>query len=196
MNTIFDRYVFEGLMGKHKGAIYADWNNSRRGYDPITNDAGEVLIPPLNNDYPTFFANPIKPAGSGDMVPLTDLKRNDVEVSLLRPNSDKPQKPLFSHDYDKPFENASRNPTFEYQSLQRLGNLTTGRSNVYSVWITVGYFEVRKSDGSLGVEVGIDEGRIKRHRAFYMIDRSIPVAFEPGENHNVDNAVILRRYVD
>ena len=196
LNTIFDRYVFEGLMGKHKGAIYADWNNSRRGYDPITNDAGEVLIPPLNNDYPTFFANPIKPAGSGDMVPLPNLKRNDVEVSLLRRNSAKPQKPLFSHDYNKPFENASRNPTFEYQSLQRLGNLTTGRSNVYSVWITVGYFEVRKSDGSLGVEVGIDEGRIKRHRAFYMIDRSIPVAFEPGENHNVDKAVILRRYVD
>jgi hypothetical protein len=179
MNTIFDRYVFEGLMGKHKGAIYADWNNSRRGYVPTQ------LIPPLNDDYPTFFANPIKPAGSGDMVPLTDLN----------PPA-KPQKPLFSHDYDKPFENASRNPTFEYQSLQRLGNLTTGRSNVYSVWITVGYFEVRKSDGSLGVEVGIDEGRIKRHRAFYMIDRSIPVAFEPGENHNVDNAVILRRYID
>jgi hypothetical protein len=81
------------------------------------------------------------------------------------------------------------------------------------VWITVGYFEVTPKNirkvyypegdndvnltgYQLGAEVGIDEGRIKRHRAFYMIDRSIPVAFEPGENHNVDNAVILRRYVD
>jgi hypothetical protein len=74
------------------------------------------------------------------------------------------------------------------------------------VWITVGYFEVEpvmtgpdatRPDGfRLGAEVGIDRGQIKRHRAFYMIDRSIPVAFEPGENHNVDKAVILRRYVD
>jgi hypothetical protein len=73
------------------------------------------------------------------------------------------------------------------------------------VWITVGYFEVEpaanltpaRPDGyQLGVEVGIDRGQIKRHRAFYMIDRSLPVAFEPGENHNVDKAVILRRYVD
>ncbi|MBT5599322.1 MAG: hypothetical protein HOJ62_11940 [Planctomycetaceae bacterium] len=190
MNTIFDRYVFEGLMNNHSGATYADWDDSRRGYTP------KQLMPPLHDDYPTFFANPIKPAGSGDMVPLLKLEKDDVEVSLLRNNPTKLQEPLFSTGYTNPNENASRNPTFEYQSLQRLGNLTTGRSNVYSVWITVGYFEVAQFNGKLGVEVGIDEGRIKRHRAFYMIDRSIPVAFEPGENHNVDNAVILRRYVD
>jgi hypothetical protein len=73
------------------------------------------------------------------------------------------------------------------------------------VWITVGYFEVESAgtpdttrpDGyQFGAEIGIDQGQIQRHRAFYMVDRSIPVAFEPGENHNVDKAVILRRYVD
>jgi hypothetical protein len=56
--------------------------------------------------------------------------------------------------------------------------------------------DVNLTGYQLGAEVGIDDGRIKRYRAFYMIDRSIPVAFEPGENHNVDNAVILRRYID
>ena len=37
---------------------------------------------------------------------------------------------------------------------------------------------------------------VTRHRAFYMIDRSIPVAFEPGENHNVDRAILLRRFIE
>jgi hypothetical protein len=44
--------------------------------------------------------------------------------------------------------------------------------------------------------VGSDQGDIQRHRAFYVIDRSIPVAFEPGMNHNVDQAVLLRRLVE
>jgi len=48
----------------------------------------------------------------------------------------------------------------------------------------------------LGKELGSDTGNIKRHRAFYLIDRSIPVAFEPGENHNVDRAIVLRRFIE
>ena len=39
-------------------------------------------------------------------------------------------------------------------------------------------------------------GEIERHRAFYLIDRSIPVAFEPGENHNVDRAILIRRFIE
>ena len=93
---------------------------------------------------------------------------------------------------------------FHYQPLQRISNLTTTRSNVYAIWITVGYFEVAHAninsaypDGyTLGAELGWDRGEIRRHRAFYMVDRSIPVAFEPGENHNVDRAILLRRFIE
>ncbi len=35
-----------------------------------------------------------------------------------------------------------RNPYFAYKAMRRLDNLLTTRSNVYAVWITVGYFEV------------------------------------------------------
>jgi hypothetical protein len=48
----------------------------------------------------------------------------------------------------------------------------------------------------LGSELGTDSGQVKRHRAFYIIDRSVPVAFEPGQNHNVDNAILLRRFIE
>lgn len=135
-----------------------------------------------------------------------------MELSLLRNNQADPQL-LINTDYLNPAINTRRHSTFKYQSVQRLDNLVTGRSNVYGMWITMGYFEVTTvpptsvnpsgvtvvddPDGyKLGSEIGNDRGEVRRHRAFYMIDRSIPAAFEPGENHNVDKTVILRRYID
>ena len=152
---------------------------------------------------PSLFTNPIRPTGSGDIVPLAGLERTDVELSLLR-NNQAGTTALVNSAYTDQARNSQRNSSFKYQSLQRLDNLVTGRSNVFGVWITMGYFEVMAAtptpvnpDGyQLGQEIGIDRGEIRRHRAFYMIDRSIPAAFEPGENHNVDKTVILRRYIE
>ena len=67
----------------------------------------------------------------------------------------------------------------------------------------MGYFEVEpvpiavnRSGYRLKQEAGLDTGEVKRHRAFYMVDRSIPVAYEPGEDHNVDNCVLVRRFIE
>ena len=60
----------------------------------------------------------------------------------------------------------------------------------------MGYFEVDPRTGRLGQELGAETGEVKRHRAFYMIDRSIPVAFQPGENHNVDRCILVRRFIE
>ena len=40
------------------------------------------------------------------------------------------------------------------------------------------------------------EGEIVRHRAFYIYDRSIPVGFETGKDHNVENGILVRRYIE
>ena len=93
--------------------------------------------------------------------------------------------------------------------LNRIGSSTTTRSNVYAVWVTVGYFEVTPNtvggggvdtvhpDGyQLGQELGIDTGDVKRHRAFYIYDRSIPVGFEPGKDHNYDKGILLKRFIE
>jgi hypothetical protein len=97
------------------------------------------------------------------------------------------------------------------QNLQRLSDLLTTRSNVYAIWITVGYFEAHPAadanfpgaptpvhpDGyQLGQEVGADTGEIKRHRAFYIYDRSIPVGFEPGRDHNYEDGLLLKRFIE
>ena len=47
----------------------------------------------------------------------------------------------------------------------------------------------------LGAELGTDTGDVERHRSFSIIDRSIPVGFEPGQNLNVDKAILLHRNI-
>ncbi len=44
--------------------------------------------------------------------------------------------------------------------------------------------------------MGSDTGDIQRHRSFYIYDRSIPVGFERGENHNVDRGILVQRYIE
>ena len=119
---------------------------------------------------------------------------------------------LFESRMPEPYHHSDRNPYFRYAGVSRLGKLMTTRWNVYAIWITVGYFEVEPAPATpplppnsqavhpdgyrLTQELGSDTGDVKRQRAFYIIDRSIPVAFEPGVNHNVDRAVVLRRFIE
>ena len=77
----------------------------------------------------------------------------------------------------------SLNPAHNIYTATRLANTATVRSNVFGVWITV-----RQSDAK-------DPDSIKLHRGFYIFDRSIPVAFDPGKDHNVWDAVLLRRII-
>jgi hypothetical protein len=109
------------------------------------------------------------------------------------------------------WRNQNHNANHRYLGLSRMANLTSTTSNVFSVWVTVGFFEVEPvhrrvganfeipeshPDGyRLGRELGADLGNVKRHRGYYVIDRSTPVAYEPGENHNVDRAILLRRFI-
>ncbi len=187
------------------------------------------------DNYPTGFAGVFRNSVFGDLAPPTydpdgvtppnpndRLRQYGVQATLLRSTNSKdpaaPGAPLFRVDgpnVTQPYRNQDRNPYFYYEGIERLRNLLTTHSNVYAVWITVGYFEVEPNtpwgspsgtpavvdsahpDGfQLGGEVGEDSGTVQRHRAFYIIDRSIPVAFEPGENHNVDRAVVLRRFIE
>jgi hypothetical protein len=99
-----------------------------------------------------------------------------------------------------------RNPYFRYQAIQKLGSVVSNHSNVFAVWITVGYFEVTPNpngvdaghpDGyQLGQELGSDSGDITRHRAFYIFDRSIPAGFVRGQDVNHDKATLLKRFIE
>ncbi len=205
LNTIYSRQVYDGLMNDGPGASWLQFLRSRRGYDAA--GAATVFAPDINNQHPTLFGKPFRSFGGAAMVPtLTDdvLKYDkEIDATLLREGTS--NQPLFQYDSDAQVDNTDRNPYFRYQGIQRLGNLVTTRSNVYAVWITVGYFEVTPwgsvdaahPDGyQLGRELGMDTGEIERHRAFFIFDRSIPVGFQRGRDLNVEKAVLVDRFIE
>ena len=130
----------------------------------------------------------------------------EITYSLLRPDPDNPNRPLFQANDAGAASNSAatdynRNPYFRYQPLQQLGGVASCHSNVFAVWITVGYFSVSPAanpgatdlfgkpvypDGmQLGQELGSDDGNITRHRAFFIYDRS------PG-----GHGLLLRRLIE
>jgi hypothetical protein len=216
INTITSQAVWDAVLNGHAGPTFAQLTDSRRGYAAGANWWDR------NNNYPTAFANPFRSGGCGDLVPVMTVggnadalrKSRPANVSLLRASGTDPDAssaPLFGSAFTAAtddYRNTDRNPSFRYQGLQRLSNLVTTRSNVYAVWITVGYFEAELNLGTgsvdaahpdgyrLGRELGSDTGEVKRHRAFYMIDRSIPVGFSRGKDYNVGNTILLSRFIE
>jgi hypothetical protein len=57
------------------------------------------------------------------------------------------------------------------------------------------YNRVYPDGYTFGKEAGIDTGEVQRVREFAIVDRTVPVAFEPGANHNTQEIVRLRRRI-
>jgi hypothetical protein len=198
---------------------------SRRGYGPENPDLDMLALDPA---MPTFFANPFRSSGAGNLVPLQGMVRADVECTMARSTSATAagidERPLFSSLTIDPYRNAQRNPYFHFAPMVRLNNLTTTRSNVFAVWLTVGFFEVKEAptkadfgaanglsngleldalygrvypDGyQFTTEDGLDEGEVRRLRGFYIIDRSRAAGFIPGQDINAETTIRLHRRIE
>jgi hypothetical protein len=224
LNTIYHQEVFNGLMNGTTSPTWSDFWRSRQGYV----GGGNILDKDPTGSIPTEFLAPFRSYDAPNLSPilvpswLTSTlppEINEIQATLLRKSNTNPN-PLFQQsptDYGvNPGDIIDRNPYFHYKDIMRLPNLTTTRSNVYALWVTVGYFEVTPVDVSnkpwittpaqkqqiypdgyeLGQELGSDTGEIVRHRGFYMIDRSIPVGFQRGQDMNVDKAILLKRFIE
>jgi hypothetical protein len=62
-------------------------------------------------------------------------------------------------------------PYRRFELLSKLWNNHTVRSNTFSVWITIGFFEWDEVNG-FGPEVGQIQGKNTRHRFFAVVDRT------------------------
>jgi hypothetical protein len=224
INTAFDGHSLDGTSNNRilEGVFkqFPNNTNGTNGLDTTTfrdnvlrtlrgPDAGTDFA--LNPNLPSVIANPVRATDLGSLMPnsttpTVNMRQNlPVAATLMRPHPSGATVPLFAGTSTLAHESPTRNPYFAYQPLQYVWNKVTTQSNCYAIWITVGYFEVESTgvpnyvypDGyRLGAEMGADSGEIKRHRAFYIVDRSIPVGFEPGEDHNVDKCVLLRRIIE
>jgi hypothetical protein len=97
------------------------------------------------------------PNGQGLSETLLRQSMSAPGTLLMEPN------PTKTHPYER------------FELLTKIFNNVTVRSNVFAVWITVGFFDY--STGTLGPEIGRAEGRNVRHRMFAIVDRSNSIAF-------------------
>ena len=125
-----------------------------------------------------FTSGTATPAVATSLVEALSLEKNG---STIRPD---PPPPQAGESAPVAVPGADKNPAHAIYTATRLANTVTIRSNVFAVWITL-----RES-------VANDPDSVKLHRAFYIVDRSIPVAYEPNKSHNVWDCVRLRRIIE
>ncbi len=210
LNTVTEQNVLRGLMynaitptgtqtrGNAPIPYASEIESARQGY---TTPASALTVQPnprLNSSYPSEFVGVFGSSQTIDKFPnasLVPLKANSSsENSLLRHKIDVTagtrNERLFAASSSAP-----NNTFMQYYPASRLANLTTDRSNVFAIRVVLGYFEFDSATG-IGVEYGAEYGRSRRHRAFYMVDRSIPVGFSSGRDFNTDNVILLRRIIE
>ena len=178
LNTVADESVWEGLVRGFGCLSYEQFNENRN-----------------SKTGPTDFGGLYTTAYGAEFVAEESTLRKGAQAGLFRSDGDGK---ILTDSVDSDLYGAGTDvdatPAFRNELRTRLGVAATTRSNVYAIWITIGYFEV-DAYGRFGAEIGELEGEIQRHRAFYIVDRSIPVALEPGKNHNVDDAVLARTII-
>ncbi len=217
-----DQLSFESFLTSRRGYMppgtgsqkyVTDATGAKYNYDPIRLD-------PL---YPTQFAGVLEssvlarfaPKLRGSTMPKWGaLMRRPIGSTLLRglgtidqldrhdgtaPTTPTPllvrqstQTPLSTNE---PQLDRLRNPFLRYQTLMRMPNLVADNSQVFVIRLTLGLFEVDPNNiDSLGAEYNADIGQNQRYQAMFIVDRSIPVGFIPGQDTNARDVVIFESY--
>ncbi len=188
----------------------------------VTAGAGPYNYAPsyLNSSYPTEFGGVFRPGVHADKAIQTranaagqngsrdQLRRNSVNGGLMRDTANlsattPAQTSMFVRRADQapittggqnPSLDRLRNPFMRQQTLMRMPNLVSDNSQVFLVRMTVGFFEVDAATQSLGREYNAEIGRSQRYQGTFVIDRSIPVGFSPGDDLNARDVVVFESY--
>jgi len=163
----------------------------------------------LNAKYPTQFAGVFRSSLTSKYGLVAGLERSGVNGTLLRDDASveatvPAQQPLFVRAATQnpvvtaanpnPESNRLANSHMRYQTLMRMPNLASNNSQVFLMRMTLGFFEVDAATGELGREYNADAGMSERYQATFVVDRSIPVGFEPGKDLNARDVVIFESY--
>lgn len=222
LNTIVSENVYRGLFhadandnvtpkangDTHPGPQWTNNDNSfirsRRGYGGANDD-----MLSLNPGMPTFFANPFRSGDAAALVPLDSMVRRvngtgggapelrGVEGTLLRSTSASASvvdnDPLFAGDTELSYNNADRCAFFKYEPMIRLDSLVTTHSNVYAVWITIGFFEVEALEDTSPVLKNFPGvSTVAQGRLDPTFSRVYPDGYMYGKEDGLDEAAVRR----
>jgi hypothetical protein len=200
INSIWDVETFRALCNRQLGNAFSDADvddvfNALVAQRSPTPD-GATGRKPGPNDKP-FWGLATGFAAASPTDPLSATARG-VESTLLRPDPSttawnglrllEPRKDGTTREFTHPYR--------RYEMLTKLFNNLTTRSNVFAVWLTVGFFEVTDDSTrpvKLGAEIGRAENRLVRHRMFALVDRTNLWAFSGMLSFNLSAGV--KQYV-
>jgi len=149
----------------------------------------------LNNGYPVLFWSgnvtlPTTPGANGNLlVPKTGV--------------------YLGANYSS-YPDNSQHPYWRSELMQKVMNLTTVRTHQYAVWITIGFFEVKR-EGDLGMiqqgipllaydllgpEIGAASGQTTRYRGFFLVDRTKLYGFDDTTPGSFQPAVLYRQMIE
>ncbi|WP_165249167.1 hypothetical protein [Paludisphaera soli] len=167
--------------------------------------------------------NRIRPAGAnnptiGGLPPIVTVTSgptvnlNDGATSVFIPQANTPTGyPEISLGRGGGGVNQTQHPYFRGELMQRVMNLTTVRTHQFAVWITVGFFEVKREGDIamvgdptypqaafdiLGPEIGASTAENTRYRSFFVVDRLKLTGFDPESMGAYQAAVLYRRTIE
>jgi hypothetical protein len=144
--------------------------------------------------------------------PFVNLQTTDGSLGLLTGGrANLIALPMVQHVYLGSGATADRrqSPYFRTEWLQSVMNLTTVRSHQFAVWVTIGFFEVKRPGNPelatsnptqavdlLGTEIALQGGHHVRHRAFFVLDRSRAVGLNPTDTDSIHDVIVYRQFIE
>ncbi|XZE21625.1 hypothetical protein SH449x_001529 [Pirellulaceae bacterium SH449] len=193
--------------------VAALFNSYRAGYDTtdpsLINSFFNDKILHFNPNLPTDYAGAFRPSMTSNIAPelhnvaATGLMRNrwNAQTGLMRAadlaagvnNTPSAAPPVFNSlpNAHGP-EVLNGQPFARYQRLMRLPNLVTNQSNIFASWVTISLFEYDPETG-FGNEYVSPSGEPISEKYFYLIDRTVPVGYSPGERLNMERAILQKK---
>jgi hypothetical protein len=178
LNTAWDQQILEALCDPEGSNAYA-----QADVDTIFTNLMKSRTPGWQTNK-TLGPNdsPFLPLSTG-YVPAGDAQYPGglgIDNTLLRSDPTDNTRRLFDGPQNHPY--------LQKQLLAKLLPNVTTRSNVFAVWVTVGFFEVIDDSTrpvKLGAELRRAENRHVRHRLFALVDRSV-LTSNPGPQSRFD----------
>jgi hypothetical protein len=139
---------------------WAQTLQSRDGTDPVTG----MILPGMAHSRPFRGMNFLDHRGNS--IDDTVLRSLPAETGITR-------RGLFEARTSADTASNLVDPLTRHRLLRKVVNNSTTRSNVFIVWISVGYFEaIQHTNGD--VQIGGPLSDSATHRGFFVIDRSLP----------------------